>query len=1478
MGSEQADCQAELLMLSARSPEALRTLAAQTGAHLSGDGAGLRLADVSYTLQRGRRRHAVRGAVVTCDLAEAARALQEDRWTHAGTGGQDPPAVAFILPGQGSQHPGMFADLYRDSAVFRRHARECSQAMAGYLGLSLADALFGLEGGSEPEPGAHDLTATQFAQPSLFLVATAAARMLQECGVQPAALLGHSLGELTAACLAGIFSPDDAARLVVARGRLMQQAEPGAMLAVPWPEHEVAAQLPDQLEIAVVNGPRLTVVSGPAAAIDHWAAVLAGQGVPGTKLRTSHAFHSTSMDSVMKPFTALVAECALKPPQIPVISNTTGSWLRTQEATDPDYWGRQLRAPVQYLGALRTLLGLPRLDVVADLGPGGGAGLPSPGVTPSMPGGSAAVTSIATRGARPGYLAVLGAAWARGLDVDPGPLEGGEARRKVSLPGYPFGRRRLWVDGRFTGPVNGAVPPVNGAPQPVNGAQREVSSRAEQSLPRNPLADWCWVPRWHPLPVADVPAAPAGNWLVLTARGSLGEPLAAAVRRAGGTARTLRADPAALRLPDCADAEDGPAAAMADVAALVTGPERLTDIAYLLPAECAGREPAEVAQRAAFQGLLLLAQTLTRDGAQSAVRVHVVTAGAQAVASGDVVIPEQAMALGPVRVLPLEYPGLTVRTVDVSPGDAQAEPGATAGRLLGALRSDGPAVTALRGGKRWEQRFAPADAGTSPRSALRREGAYVVTGGLGGIGLTIARLLTAQYGARVLLLGRRPAGDRQEMLDELNHDGAVVYYRTVDAADRAGLASVLASAEAEFGRIGGVFHCAGVAGAGLAAHKAEDDTRAVLGPKVAGTAALSAALSGLGHAPDFVLLCSSHNALLGRFGQVDYCAANAYMDAFAHAAAGLPTRWLSVNWDVWADVGMACETGLPEQLRQWRRETLAYAIRPREAEQAIRQVLAVDAPQVIVSTRDFREVAGRHTGEEERRFRRAVGRFRASKPVKAPSATPSGSGEAPGTALETQIARLWSEVLGVDGIGIHDDFLDLGGHSLLATVLLGRVSQEHGSRISLRTFLEHPTVAGLAAMIEAGSQPTPLPASPAVTAPPALSPVASVTTVVHDRLAEPDAPRDERDRPLAGEGGDGASPALTSLLFFSADAADPRGSAYTTLLTAARFADENDFHAVWLPERHFAGFGGLYPNPAVVAAALAMTTRRVRLRAGSVISPLHHPARIAEEWAVVDRLSDGRVDLSFGSGWHVNDFIFAPERYEGRKARMFEDIDLVARLWRGGRASFTNGAGAPTAVRVYPVPAQRHLAVWLTGESRDTFEQAGRRGANVLTAMMHQQPGELAENIAAYRQAREQGGHEPAAGCVTLMQHTFCTPHPDAVWGRVEAAFERYIAANLRLQGENMRGLGTGPGQNAAADVQVMAEHRLADLAGHRGLIGDVEHCAARMSDLRAMNVDEIACLVDFLPDDALVLDGLDGLRLAADKHRAHMLAGGPGR
>jgi natural product biosynthesis luciferase-like monooxygenase protein len=250
------------------------------------------------------------------------------------------------------------------------------------------------------------------------------------------------------------------------------------------------------------------------------------------------------------------------------------------------------------------------------------------------------------------------------------------------------------------------------------------------------------------------------------------------------------------------------------------------------------------------------------------------------------------------------------------------------------------------------------------------------------------------------------------------------------------------------------------------------------------------------------------------------------------------------------------------------------------------------------------------------------------------------------------------------------------------------------------------------------------------------------------------------------------------------------------------------------------------------------------------------------------------VDLSFGSGWHVNDFVLAPGAYEARKSRMVEDIDLVKRLWRGERALLPNGVGETTAVRVYPAPVRRHLDVWLTGESRGTFEQAGRMGANVLTAMMHQRPDALEENIAVYREAREAAGHDPQAGRVTLMQHTFCSRSPDAVWSRVEAAFERYIAANLHLQSGNAQGLGAGGLEVGPAEARVLAERRLTDLVEGRGIIGDVDHCATRFAALRSMGVNEIACLIDFLPDDDLVVDGLQDLRTAVVAHRAAATAG----
>ncbi|MCC9711760.1 LLM class flavin-dependent oxidoreductase [Streptomyces sp. MNU76] len=1469
---------ADLLMLSARTPQALRTLAETVATHLGGDGAGLLLADVAYTLHRGRRQHPARAAVVAGELETAARALKGGQWTETGTAGEKAPAVALVLPGQGSQRPGMFQDLYRHSAVFRRHVTECSALMAEPLGLSLSEAVFGTgEDASRPD---IDLHATQYAQPALFMVCTAAGRLLEECGIRPSAMLGHSLGELSAACLAGVFSLADAAHLAVARGKLMQQAEPGAMLAVPLSEESVATRLPDGLEIAAVNGPLLTVVSGPVTEVERYASSLGDEDVPTTRLRTSHAFHSGSMDPAVEPFTELVAACAPRPPEIPVISTVTGDWLRTEEATDPAYWGRQIRLPVRYLDAVSTLFHSRAADLVVDTGPGPSMAVAAPADTSADDGDRPSPLLVATHGNRLGYLKALGAAWTRGCEVDLQPMGDGRPGRRVSLPGYPFARRKLWVDGRFTSAEqSGGHPP----------APEQTPAPGAPELSRKASSDWFWTPVWRAADPGESAVGTVGNWLVLTADGTVGDAFSAAVYAAGGTSRVVRVEPSELRLPGPEGPQKGDELIVGALAEPDSAGAPVTDIAYLLPSECAVGDSPEITERAAFHGLVVLAQALAQRDPEHAPRLHVVTAGAHAVRTGDTVVAEQAMVLGPVRVLPLENPGLSVRAVDLDPLLVASAPDRAAEDLLAELRSPGPAVVALRDHTRYEQDFTPVDpvdandTGDAPEGpALRQGGTYVITGGLGGIGATLARLLTTEYDARVLLVGRSPLGERQHVLDELGGPRQV-HYTAVDVRDEEQLGSALAEAAERFGRIDGVFHCAGVAGAGLTAQKTEDEAVHVLGPKVAGTRALRGALAG--HEPDFVLLCSSHNSLLGRFGQVDYCAANAFLDAFAYRENG-QTRWLSVNWDVWAEVGMALETDLPEQLRQWRQRTLAYAIQPEEAGEAVRRALAVGAPQVIVSTRDFRQVAARHTDDEANRFRHAVGRLAASKPARS-TAGSSTADAPPRTPLESRLTTLWCDVLGVDSVGLHDDFLDLGGHSLVATILLARIRREHGCRISLRSFLERPTVAAVVAVIE-GRAPEVSPSGDGAVSPPpsmGLTPPASgqppSSTGRHAPVARVEEPGPITEAasppavavPVTDDPGE-EQPVQASLLFFSADASRPGGASYDLVLQAARFADEHGFQAVWLPERHFAAFGGLYPNPAVVAAALAVTTSRVRLRAGSVISPLHHPVRIAEEWAVVDRLSGGRVDLSFGSGWHVNDFVLAPRSYDARKSRMLEDIDMVTRLWRGERAALPNGAGETTAVRVYPAPARRQIDVWLTGESRSTFEQAGRMGANVLTAMMHQQPDALEENIAAYREAREAAGHDPQAGQVTLMQHTFCSRSPDAVWSRLEAAFERYISANLHLQSDNAQGLGAGGLDIGPAEARVLAERRLTDLVERRGIIGDVEHCATRFGLLRSKGVDEIACLVDFLPDDDLVLDGLHDLRTAVVSHRATVTAG----
>jgi natural product biosynthesis luciferase-like monooxygenase protein len=335
------------------------------------------------------------------------------------------------------------------------------------------------------------------------------------------------------------------------------------------------------------------------------------------------------------------------------------------------------------------------------------------------------------------------------------------------------------------------------------------------------------------------------------------------------------------------------------------------------------------------------------------------------------------------------------------------------------------------------------------------------------------------------------------------------------------------------------------------------------------------------------------------------------------------------------------------------------------------------------------------------------------------------------------------------------------------------------------------------------------------------------------------------------------------LMFFASSEDALAGDKYRLVLESARFGDRHGFSSVWVPERHFTKFGSLYPNPAVLHAALAMATERIRLNAGSVVAPLHNPLRIAEEWAVVDNLSRGRVGVSFASGWNPDDFAFFPERYAARHDQMYENIRVIERLWRGEAIEVTSGSGKPTKVRIYPTPLQKDLPVWITAAGNpSTYAAAGELGANLLTHMLDQEIEQLAEKVALYRDSRRRAGFDPTAGEVTLMLHTFVGEDAALVREQARLPFCEYIKSNISLLGglAQSRGRSVDVTQLPQSDLDEFVNYLYERFASTRGLIGTPESSIDLVRQLENIGVDEIACLLDFGPDKELILSYLPHL------------------
>lgn len=1060
----------QLLLLSAKTDSALEAATVNLYGHFK-ENPGLNLADAAFTLQVGRRAFNRRRMLVCRNIGDAIQALETRDLHRVITchGDADLPSVVFMFPGQGAQYVHMGADLYRTEPVFKEEIDRCSAILLPLLGMDLRQVLYPEV--EKTKAAEEFLTQTRITQPALFTIEFALATLWMSWGIKPAALIGHSIGEYVAASLSGVFTLEDALALVVQRGQLIQSMPPGTMLAVPMPEDELQKILPSALSLATVNGPSQCVVSGPSHAVDAFLAALAASGKIGTVLHTSHAFHSTMMDPVLQSFSECVSRVTRGRPRIPFLSNLTGTWISAADAADPQYWAKHLRHTARFGDGIKELL-KNRASILLEVGPGTTLSSLAK-LQLEQPTSRSIISSMRhAREQRPDVsclLTALGQLWLGGVSVDWSAFYAPEQRRRIPLPTYPFQREQFWIE---------AKPPESTKPSP------HLLSR------KNPdVADWFYIPSWKrstpPQPIQT--PAQQQNWLVFLDECGLGSSVARKLEQHSYGVIKVRAGSHFNLAPDGSftvnpSRPDDYERLLKDLQQQSKLPQRVAHF-WSVTRDLSQTQPElesfQQYRSTGFDSLLFLAQAIYKQGISDTVQINLVSNNIQEVIGEELIYPGKATLLGPCKVIPQEHPNLICKSIDVVPGEScTAGHGSLVDQVAAELLSNNlEPVVAYRGPHRWVQGFEhirlEESIGTNAR--LRDRGVYLITGGFGKIGFLLAAFLSKNYHARLILMGRSALPQKQDwpgwltthgpnddisrriqMAQRLEEMGGRVMAVAANVADKEQVASAISAACETFGEINGVFHAAGaVGGNNFSFISNTDHTKCELQfqSKVCGMLVLEDVLKA--RTPDFVVLLSSLSTVLGGAGKVAYSAANHFMDAFALSRNRLGRfPWICVDWDGWGDDTLLEPSTATAAISE-------FNLTPAEGIEAFRRILGkTELSQIIVSTGDLNSRLNTWVGRrplEEAAPSRVENKWQSHPRCNSQTAYVPVQNE-----TEKVLANIWEDLLGIDKVGIQDNFFDLGGDSLLLLRLQVKISQALGVHLSPAEMFEYPTINTLA--------------------------------------------------------------------------------------------------------------------------------------------------------------------------------------------------------------------------------------------------------------------------------------------------------------------------------------------------------------------------------------------------------------------------------
>jgi acyl transferase domain-containing protein/acyl carrier protein len=1093
----------QLIVLSAKTRSALDKSTENLAAFLE-ENPGINLADAAYTLQVGRKGFQNRKMLVCRDRNDAIAQLSNPADIKTFLSRVENRDIIFMFPGQGSQYVNMGLHLYEKEPVFREEMDRCLKILDPLMDDNIKEILYPGDSVSPPRdnvdpPGFNRsdrsntsyksnksyINQTEVAQPLIFVIEYALAKLLIHRGIKPGFLIGHSIGEYVAACLAGVFSLEDALLLVSLRGKLMQEMPAGSMLSAAVSLEALEPLLNEELSLAAVNGPSHCVVSGPDNAIETFEQLLRQKEYKSTRLHTSHAFHSKMMDPILARFEEAVGKLKLNKPQIPFISNLTGDWITGEEVTAPAYWANHLRKTVYFSRGLEKLLEKEH-SIFVEVGPGQVLSKlvkQHPGKNPDH-----LVINLVRHpreDTRDDYFLLdkIGMLWLYGLNIHWPGFYMDEKRHRIPLPAYPFERHRYWLDGNVFSKIS------------------TISST--QKITKTPdISGWFYLPLWkqaaaaRPITVNTGAAGEQSCWLVFVDSPGIGTAAADLLRKQAQDVVIVKTG------KEFEIREDSPGTysyvinptrpghyknLFREMEKLKKIPRQILHLWSLWQPRPAGDNPgspggalttarAEEAQERGFYSLLYLVKGL-KDTAVESIHITVVTNNVQSVCGEEYTLPGQSTVLGPVNVIPQEKPSIGCSNIDIClPPKGKCPEQRLAKQLLAELSAESrEKMVALRDNRRWLPIYEPIylDEPGDRQAGLKEAGVYLVTGGLGSIGLVLAEYLARTVKAKLILTGRSAFPPEPEWDQWLNtHQDTEKISRGIRAirkirelggealAVRADVAleeemqAAVLQAEENFGPLNGVIHAAGIDGESyfkLFEFMEKPLCEAHFLPKMQGLMVLARVLEG--KALDFVLVMSSLSAILGGLRFSAYSAANIFMDYYLQRKNREDSfPWLSVNWDAWQLKGDGFET---------------LSMNKEEGTRAFQRVLSrLEQGRLINSVGDLQ--ARVHQWIKLKDLKQNEEEAGETSPTHSLYAREnlSSSFTAPRTRVEEDLLDIWQNIFGFGNLGIHDDFFELGGDSLSLMTVSAKIHKKLNVEVPLTEFFSNPTIEKLARYID----------------------------------------------------------------------------------------------------------------------------------------------------------------------------------------------------------------------------------------------------------------------------------------------------------------------------------------------------------------------------------------------------------------------------